>query len=285
MDKQIPPAGNEAQFSELVGGVTRLEASFSDHSFERHSHDCFSIGMTTYGIQSFRCKRQKYNSRAGDLVIFNPDEDHDGSRGTADGFRYTMLHIPTALVESCVDKEAGSGRISYFATSHSSDPAMAAMFRTVCRELAYAPSESLRAESVTRGFLGRMLAWYGEKSGPRDTPSRRVGIENLLRVNNYIKSNFQRDITVAELAGVAGLSSAHFSRAFQAHFNMPPHVLLNAVRIEHARNLIRLGMPLADVAGECGFADQSHLTRRFKGSVGAPPSAWREMICQKGRNL
>jgi AraC-like DNA-binding protein len=40
---------------------------------------------------------------------------------------------------------------------------------------------------------------------------------------------------------------------------------------------IRRGMPLADVALACGFADQSHLTRRFKGSVGATPAAWRTM--------
>ena len=52
---------------------------------------------------------------------------------------------------------------------------------------------------------------------------------------------------------------------------------LNAVRIAQAQALIRRGMPLAAVALECGFADQSHLTRRFKGSVGVTPSAWYKM--------
>nr|WP_081983984.1 AraC family transcriptional regulator [Massilia sp. JS1662] len=59
--------------------------------------------------------------------------------------------------------------------------------------------------------------------------------------------------------------------------HVPPHVYLNAVRIAQAQALIRLGTPLAAVALECGFADQSHLTRRFKGSVGATPSAWQRM--------
>jgi AraC-like DNA-binding protein len=58
---------------------------------------------------------------------------------------------------------------------------------------------------------------------------------------------------------------------------MPPHVYLNAVRVSEAQKRIRLGMPLATVALECGFADQSHFTRRFKGSVGVTPAAWRRM--------
>ena len=48
------------------------------------------------------------------------------------------------------------------------------------------------------------------------------------------------------------------------------------MRIAQAQSLIRHGMSLATVALECGFADQSHLTRRFKGSVGVTPSQWRQ---------
>ena len=66
-------------------------------------------------------------------------------------------------------------------------------------------------------------------------------------------------------------------RTFTAAYHMPPHVYLNAVRVAQAQALIRRGTPLAAVALECGFADQSHLTRRFKCSVGVTPSAWQKM--------
>lgn len=49
-------ARNQAVFGTLTNGVTLMRASFSDHAFERHSHDCFAIGTTTHGIQRFRCK-------------------------------------------------------------------------------------------------------------------------------------------------------------------------------------------------------------------------------------
>ena len=259
---------NQAIFGELANGVTLMRADFSDHAFERHSHDCFAIGATTYGIQRFRCKGKQYDSRPGDLVLFNPDDDHDGCRGTADGFRYTMWYVPAAFVASCVDGNR------YFANPHATDRQLAGTFGALSASLAQAPAESLRAETLMRAFLGTMLARHGERPQPAAGPSRATTLD---RVKDYIRTYYAHDITVADLADVAGLSRAHLTRAFTAAYHVPPHVYLNAVRIAQAQALIRRGTPLAAVALECGFADQSHLTRRFKGSVGVTPSAWRRM--------
>jgi AraC-like DNA-binding protein len=260
---------NQAIFGELALGVTLMRADFSDHAFERHSHDCFAIGATTYGIQRFRCKGTQYDSRPGDLVLFNPDDDHDGCRGTADGFRYTMWYVPAAFVASCVDRNR------YFSSPHATDRQLAETFCTLSASLAQTPAESLRAESLMRAFLDTMLARHGAR--PPSLPSLAAGAATLARVKDYIRTYYARDITVADLALVAGLSRAHLTRAFTAAYHMPPHVYLNTVRIARAQALIRLSTPLAAVALECGFADQSHLTRRFRGSVGVTPSAWHKM--------
>lgn len=259
---------NQAIFGELALGVTLMRADFSDHAFERHSHDCFAIGATTYGIQRFRCKGTQYDSRPGDLVLFNPDDDHDGCRGTADGFRYTMWYVPAAFVASCVDGNR------YFSRPHTTDRQLAGTFGALSASLAQTPAESLRAETLMRAFLGTMLARHGERPQSGGGPSRSTTLD---RVKDYIRTYYAHDITVADLAHVAGLSRAHLTRAFTAAYHVPPHVYLNAVRIAQAQALIRRGMPLAAVALECGFADQSHLTRRFKGSVGVTPSAWYKM--------
>lgn len=277
MNSESPPAVNQAQFSALADGVTLMRASFADHAFERHSHDCFAIGVTTSGIQSFRCKGERYNSRAGDFVLFNPDEDHDGNRGDADGFRYTIWYVPESFVASCVDIDAGLAGSPYFATPHVTDRRMAAKFSRLSRDLLEAPAESLRSESIMRAFLGGMLSRYGERPQSSSTAPSPAGIARLARVKDYIRTYFQRDITVADLAAVAGLSRAHLTRAFSAAYHISPHAYLNAVRVAQAQTLIRLGVPLAAVAIDCGFADQSHLARRFKGSVGASPSEWRDM--------
>lgn len=262
---------NEAIFGALANGVTLMRANFADHAFERHSHDCFALGATTYGIQRFRCKGRQYDSRPGDLVLFNPDDDHDGCPGTADGFRYAIWYVPDAFVASCV---AGN---RYFSSPHATDRQMAETFGALSASLAETRAESLRAESLMRAFLGTLLSRHGEHPQSAVPPSRHAGAAALARVKDYIRTYYARDITVTDLATVAGLSRAHLTRAFTAAYHMPPHVYLNAVRIAQAQGLIRRGLPLATVAIDCGFADQSHLTRRFKGSVGVTPSAWHRM--------
>lgn len=266
--------GNQVHFAALAGGVTLMQAAFTDHAFERHSHDCYTIGVTAQGIQRFRCKGERHDSRPGEMVLFNPDEDHDGQRGSAGGFRYATWSVDPAFILSCLDRDAGVEGVPYFAAPHVIDPAIGVAFGWLTRSLLDAPHEPLRAEVLLRGFFGTLLARHGEQvqmAAPRD-----AGIVKLLRVKDYIGVHFQRALTVTELAGVAGLSRAHLTRAFTTAFQTPPHVYLNAVRIARAKTLMRGGMPLAEVASVCGFADQSHFARRFKGSTGVAPIVWRE---------
>lgn len=270
---------NDATFSALTGGVTLMLASFTDHAFERHSHDGFAIGMTTAGVQRFRCKGTQYDSQVGDLVLFNPDEDHDGSAGTADGFRYTIWYVPDAFVASCIAPEGERADGRYFTRPCVTDRRMAATFARLSSSLLATSAESLRAETMLRAFLGTMLARHGERPGmPPERAGTYVADARMVQVRDYIRTYFQRDLTVADLAVVAGMSRTHLTRAFSATYHTPPHVYLNSVRLAHARTLIRGGMPLAAVALECGFADQSHLTRRFKGCVGVTPSGWRDRL-------
>ena len=270
---------NDATFSALANGVTLMRASFTDHAFERHSHDGFAIGMTTSGVQRFRCKGAQYDSQVGDLVLFNPDEDHDGSAGTADGFRYAIWYVPDDFVASCVAPEGERATGRYFTTPCVTDHRMAAAFARVSGSLLATPAESLRAETMLRAFLGTMLARHGERPGSSAVRRGACAADaRMAQVRDYIRTYFQRDITVADLAVVAGMSRTHLTRAFSAAYHTPPHVYLNSVRVAHACTLIRGGMPLAAVALECGFADQSHLTRRFKGCVGVTPSGWRDRL-------
>ena len=273
---------NDATFSALAGGVTLMQANFTDHAFERHSHDGFAIGMTTAGVQRFRCKGAQYDSQVGDFVLFNPDEDHDGSAGTGDGFRYAIWYVQDAFVASCVAPEGERADGRYFTRPCVIDHRMAAALARLSGSLPAMPAmpaESLRAETMLRAFLGSLLARHGERAG---VPAPRAGAfaaeARMAQVRDYIRTYFQRDITVADLAVVAGMSRTHLTRAFGAAYQTPPHVYLNSVRVAHACTLIRGGMPLAAVALACGFADQSHLTRRFKGCVGLTPSGWRDRL-------
>lgn len=264
------------------GGVTLLNAHFTQHRFERHSHETYSIGVTRSGVQTFACRGARHASLAGDVILFNPDEPHDGSRGTEAGFGYSMLYVDAALVHAWVgDRDAAGGgahdRTSmatrYFKAPLVHDPEGALLLQQAVAAVAER-QESLHGEERTAAAMVALLGRHGELRRPWAATGLDAGRQRMALVREYLDAHFADDVTVETLATQAGLSRAHLTRAFTATYGMAPHAYLNMVRIRQAQAALRQGHAVADVAAACGFADQSHLTRRFKGQVGMAPGRW-----------
>jgi len=106
----------------------------------------------------------------------------------------------------------------------------------------------------------------------------------LRRAEQLVLAEAHRGLTVARMAAACRLSRGHFSKAFKESTGQPPHRWLMARRIERAQALLAgTTLTLAQVATECGFADQSHLTRAFTAAVGAPPGCWRKDLPARAR--
>jgi AraC-like DNA-binding protein len=82
--------------------------------------------------------------------------------------------------------------------------------------------------------------------------------------------------SLAPAAAACGLPLGRFARAFRETAGMPPYRWLRGFRVERAQELLLSStLALAQIAYECGFADQSHFTRVFTQVVGVTPGAWR----------
>ena len=97
----------------------------------------------------------------------------------------------------------------------------------------------------------------------------------MRRARDYLMENYATDIGLEELAGVAGLSRAHLIRAFRKEFHITPHAFLTDIRVRIARRKLQAGEQPAEIALECGFADQAHFTRHFKARTGITPGQYR----------
>ncbi len=91
------------------------------------------------------------------------------------------------------------------------------------------------------------------------------------RVREYIQEHFSGSIALTDLAGLANLSPFHLHRVFALETGMPPHAYQTLLRVNRAKDLLRAGWRLSEVALATGFADQSHLTRHFRRLVGTTP--------------
>jgi transcriptional regulator GlxA family with amidase domain len=96
------------------------------------------------------------------------------------------------------------------------------------------------------------------------------------KVREYIEANLDSPILVDDLADIVSLSAAHFCRAFKKSFCATPHAYIVQRRVMRAQELMRgTRGPLSQIALDCGFADQTHLSKLFRRLTGQTPNAWR----------
>jgi AraC-like DNA-binding protein len=117
---------------------------------------------------------------------------------------------------------------------------------------------------------------YGGRRLPH--PPKRGGLShrNELKAKEVIEANLGGDVSLATLAQECGMSPGHFARAFRQSVGVAPHRWLVLRRIEVAKNLLfNSTQSIAEIALDCGFADQSHFTKVFTDVVGVSPGAWR----------
>ena len=134
----------------------------------------------------------------------------------------------------------------------------------------------MRVEATTA--LAVLLARVAQVSTGREMalPARPCSRRTRL-VISFLRDHFDRKITLTDLADLAQLNPFVLLRQFRKETGLTPHDYLRAYRIYRAKRFIQQGLPLADVALLCGFADQSHLSRQFKQSLSISPRRYRSI--------
>jgi len=98
----------------------------------------------------------------------------------------------------------------------------------------------------------------------------------LRQVTEFIHAHMDQPINLAQLAAVASLSPFHFHREFKRSTGLTPGKYIFELRMEHAERLLSDSeLPLAQVALQVGFADQSHFTAAFRRARSITPRAYR----------
>lgn len=94
----------------------------------------------------------------------------------------------------------------------------------------------------------------------------------------YIQQNYNRELTVDEVADFCKLNRNYFSRKFKQVMGCTPQEFLIHQRLTNAAELMRLtDLPIKAVAAQCGYQNQFHFSQAFKKNYGLPPQEWRKL--------
>lgn len=251
-----------------------LRATYITHSFARHIHDTYALGIIEDGVEGFYYRHENHIAVKGRVVMINPGEIHTGHAGHNGGWwQYRMFYPTTQFLQQIAQELTGQqiDYIPYFNRAVVDDDETAALLKKAHLALESSAS-SLEKSVLLRIAFGQLLMRYTYNR--LDYVKLRDETHSVRLAREHLQTHFQENVALETLSQVAGLSPFHLTRVFQKQVGLPPHAYLTHLRVQHARKLLPLGVPLVDVALASGFADQSHFTRWFKRIVGVTPGQY-----------
>jgi len=260
-----------------MAGLQLLRASYRTQTFPRHSHEGFGVGVIEQGALGFSYRGEHLVAPAGRINTVNPDEVHTGQAATTDGWTYRMFYFSADLLQQVASDIASRPvDLPFFTAGVIEDPSFAALIRHVHGQLGDAQVARLEKETLLLEMFSRLISRH--TYNPQ--ASSKVGREHaaVQRVIDYLDSHFDEDLSISTLAGIAYLSPYHFIRIFSGQTGLTPHAWLMQLRARKAKELLGRGLPIADVAVQTGFSDQSHLSRSFKRLLGYTPGQYRNSV-------
>ncbi|UHC14650.1 AraC family transcriptional regulator [Methylobacterium currus] len=196
------------------------------------------------------------------------------------GGRLRMLHLyvaPETLAYQAVSAlDVDPRTVSLRELTFAEDPATAMLVRGAVLPLDWeAGADRMALGAACHLLLHTLLRRH---AGPGAERPVKGGLAPAVRrrVAELIEARLAEALTLEVLADAAGLSTFHFAKMFKASFGLAPHRYVTERRIARAKGLLEEGRTsLAGIALACGFASQSHFTRRFAQATGLTPAAWR----------
>jgi AraC-like DNA-binding protein len=257
------------RFQILRTAIDGIEAVVADssHTFARHSHDTYGIGMIERGAQTSASGRGRVEAKAGNTITVNPGEVHDGVPFGDAPRAWRMLYLRPEIVATAAQDIFESNPREEFHAPVLTDRRVSALASAALAAVLDAQAAPLGREERLLLLLAAVL---------REQPARRSGIatSSVARAREKLDGTPAAAITLKDPAEESGLGRFRLVRDFARVTGLTPHAYLIQRRTELARRLIAAGTPLAEAAAEAGFADQSHMTRNFTLRYGYTPGAY-----------
>jgi AraC family transcriptional regulator len=216
---------------------------------------------------------EEYQLRRGDIA-FRPRESELWS--DLSGGRFIQILQSHETYENLVS-ELVRGGIAYLDPRDSfSDPLISQIALTIAGEIECGFIDGILADALNMALAVQITRHSVDTSAITLAPSNGLSRERLSRVRDYIETHLSARLTLTDLAEVACLSPYHFSRSFKEAVGVGPQRYVMQRRVARAKMLMRgTHRPLAEIAQEVGFADQSHLTSIFRRETGVTPGRYR----------
>lgn len=260
------------------GGIALEKYTVPAVFIPRHEHpENFLHVVLNGGVKyevNTRGRNLRFTSRPGTIFLL--------PRGTVDEVNWTgptqrvIVNIRTSLLTHALEDTA---QTEVELTEHWDlmDRHISALLLEMMADLDdNSPAGSIYGESLANALAVYLLKRYAVRRIVPVVYKGGLTRNRLKRVLDYIAANLDENISLTELAAIAGVSPHYFSELFKRSTGRAPHNYVLMQRIERAKQQLRdPKRSIIDAGLEAGFQNPSHFARMFRKLEGTTPSAYR----------
>ncbi len=250
-----------------LAGLSLMHADFTTHEYPPHAHEALVVAATELGGSVIKSRGRVEEAHAATLFVFNPAEPHAGWMGWSERWRYRSLYLTQGALDR-VAEGLGIEQVPYFTRNMFRDRDLIEGFLDLHRAIEQG-HDVFRERELLIGTFGRLFRRHGSGNGRiapmlRDRPV-------LERVIERMRTDYAQDLRLEDLARNVELTTFQLIGLFKRSTGLTPHAYLTQVRLAAACRHLRHFRPIAEVATDVGFYDQSALTKHFKRCYGITP--------------
>ncbi len=248
--------------------------------FPNHFHDYYVIGFIESGKRCLSCKNREYTIEHGNILLFNPNDNHSCVQCDGGTLDYRELNIPKSTMLSLAEEITGNRELPYFSENVIRNEELECTLRSLHQMITEGSKEFEKEETLLL-LVSMLIKRYGRPFS-KCIPECREEIE---RTCEFMTEHFDEHITLEQLCKCSSLSKSTLLRAFTKSKGVTPYRYLQAIRIDKAKKLLEQGVTPIDAAIQTGFSDQSHFSNFFNMFIGLSPTAYRRIFREvKGKD-
>jgi len=268
---------------------------YKQPDLELHAHDFMELVYVTHGFGGHVHGKQEYPIHRGDCFMVLPGDPH-GYRNAEDLRIVNILFYPRIFGDSLAAMRDLAGFNQFF----SLEPALRS--RTAFKyKLHFSAGQDAQVSAIVNGMheeqerraSGHAVALralflqlavlisrcYEENMSGGIGGAGAAPQERIARAIDYIESQFDKELSLSQVASAVCVSAGHLAHIFKASTGMSLFDYLLNFRIDKARHLLRnTDLSISESAFACGFNDSAYFSRAFKKITGQTPRQFRKSV-------
>lgn len=245
-------------------------------SFPNHFHEYYVIGFIEDGKRCLSCKNKEYTVEKGNIILFNPRDNHSCIQIDDYALDYRGLNISKEVMLDLAKEITGKCELPGFTETVIYNDELNWYFYPL-HEMIMSNSHEFKKEENLLLLISLLIQNYS-KPFKSCIPECRQEIEKAC---TFIEQHFTERIYLEQICQYSGLTKSTLLRAFTKSKGVTPYRYLETIRINEAKKLLQKGVSPIEAAMQTGFSDQSHFTNYFNKFIGLSPGVYRSIFCNK----